>query len=154
MRNFPRNTKHFTMPLILPTLSKYRKYALLAGLLIIITSNLLAQTDTSSEQIIRRLNARFSLILTDKADGTTFILDSTRTKIKAISKNGNILWQTNPILENNLKGISDYPLYIIAFRFMKDSNDANLNKIFITTSSRYGGYINMTSGKYTFVGRD
>jgi hypothetical protein len=83
-----------------------------------------------------------------------FELDSTQVTITAFSTNGELLWKTDPWLDNNLpKYRVDRP-YIVYFVLDKNERTDNEEVIWITYNNTQFGTIDKRTGKFKFHGQD
>jgi hypothetical protein len=104
---------------------------------------------------VRRLNHVSPRVLVDGQSGKKFILDSTRTSITAVDRRGNIIWKTNPAVDNNLfnRGIES-DAYIKRFVLAKEKWSLGKEEIYITYNYNLFGYLDKKNGKWKYIGRD
>jgi hypothetical protein len=89
----------------------------------------------------------------DSATGNRFELSEDRLEISAYDKNGKRLWIVNPRLENNLP---EYRRSCPAIYFFELGIDRNSDSevIFIAYTNSQFGYLNKSTGAFTFEGQD
>ena len=95
------------------------------------------------------------VILTENKTGTKFILDSSRIFIMAVDTLGKIFWITDPYMDNHLMETNfiERP-HLMQFYFRKDKLSNYMLEIFIYYSNRQFGFVNLKTGKFTFLGEN
>ncbi|RSK32417.1 hypothetical protein [Hymenobacter metallilatus] len=103
------------------------------------------------------------LVITDKKDGTKYVLDSARVYITAIDINGKVKWRTDPHSQ------SKTPMYrvlrptIVSFNFERCAYCKALKLkefgkdeeiISVTYSNTQFGYVSKKDGGFIFLGQD
>jgi len=93
--------------------------------------------------------------LIDNQSGDRFFIDKERIFITAIDKNGKLLWKTDPAIDNKLpKYRQDRPT-VVYFAFGDDDRTKSKKKvIWLSYSNSKFGYLDKTTGKFTFEGQD
>ena len=91
--------------------------------------------------------------LIDKTTGIRFILNKSRVFIVAIDKNGKLLWKANPVADNKLEEYRTKKPVIVYFEFDLDKF-RNKQVIAIGYNNTQFGYIDKTTGHFTFRGQD
>ena len=89
----------------------------------------------------------------DSATGNRFELSEDQLEISAFDKNGKRLWIVNPRLENNLHEYrrSCPIIYYFELGIERESNE---EVILIAYTNSQFGYLNKSTGAFTFEGQD
>lgn len=87
----------------------------------------------------------------DKTNGNKFILDKERIYIKALDKEGKLLWKTDPSVDNKIEEYRVKRPVIIYFAFDLDNGK---EVIWITYNNTQFGTLNKENGAFDFHGQD
>lgn len=93
-------------------------------------------------------------ILHDSTSRITFMVDTARVNITAVDAHKRILWRTDPWKDNMLDRYRvDRPI-IVRFYFVNEKRTHNQNKILIVYNNTQCGFVDLKTGKFTFLGQD
>jgi hypothetical protein len=91
--------------------------------------------------------------LIDKKSGNRFFVDKERIYITAVDNKGNILWRTDPVIDNKIREYRTKRPTLVYFALGKDW-DKSKEVIWISYSNTQFGYLDKTNGHFTFEGQD
>jgi hypothetical protein len=97
--------------------------------------------------------------LIDKVSGVRYILDNDFIRVKAVDKNGALLWKTDPFVDNELEVYRLKRPLIVYFSFgLSGFNKCEETKgkevIKIIYNSKQFGEIDKLTGTFSFMGQD
>lgn len=92
--------------------------------------------------------------LLDKKSGDKFIIDKQRIFIKAIAKNGKLLWKTDPAIDNKLERYRSNRPTVVYFSFGDERKKRKKEVIWLSYSNTQFGYLDKADGKFIFQGQD
>jgi hypothetical protein len=95
-----------------------------------------------------------SYVLSDKQSGHKFIVDEQRIYITAIDTTGKTIWKTDPIVDNKIEEYRVKRPTIVYFAFGSDRTKEEKEIICIAYNNSQFGFIDKTTGKFTFEGQD
>jgi len=92
--------------------------------------------------------------LADKNTGYKFIIDKERIYITAIDNTGKVIWRTDPVIDNKIEKYRVKRPVIVFFAFGPERTKEKREVIFISYNNSQFGYLDKTSGKFSFEGQD
>jgi hypothetical protein len=95
----------------------------------------------------------------DSASGVLFSLDSAHIMISAQDSTGKILWKTDPWKDNHIQVYRTNRPLIVDFKFAKTNFDYNnvpkgTKVLWIVYINTQFGYLDLATGKFTWLGQD
>jgi hypothetical protein len=111
------------------------------------SQHIFTNPDSSQEKL------KMNTVLVDTSTQIRFMLDSTKTIITAINKNGKILWTTNPQKDNRIKFLLGSQNIVYLYFLLADDPEYK-GQIVIVYQNTLTGIINKKTGKFTFLGEE
>jgi hypothetical protein len=90
-------------------------------------------------------------ILRDPNTGIRYVLDSAHIYIEAINEHGKTIWKTDPWKDNKLPAYRSNRPTIVSIGIGKEKWTDDKTAILISYSNSQTGYIDLFTGKFTFV---
>jgi hypothetical protein len=103
---------------------------------------------------------RHPITLVDSLTNNYFVLDSNYIYITAYNKNNELIWKTDPYLDNKIMEYRTQRPVIISYQLRdtpknyKDEIEDGVKVIWITYNNTQFGFINCKTGKYHMCGQD